>query len=219
MPSLTRRRFLSLAAALPLAVAGCRSGGPSVFGYRLGADVLYDEHITTVYVPVFNNRAFQTTPYRGLEVDITQAVVREIGSKTPFRIVSDPERADTELLGNIVSITKNPLNRTQQNTLREGEVVVAVDVVWRDLRDGTILSSPRKPRLPGTPGPSDVPSIPFDPTVPVPPPFFELQPVVPQRITAAGRYVMELGETNASASKRVSDQIATQIVSMMEKRW
>ena len=84
MSRLTRRRFLTLAAVAPLAAVGCR-GGFKVFGYQAGADALYDPNIRTVYVPLFNNRAFQTTPYRGFEVDVTQAVVREIGKTT-----SDP---------------------------------------------------------------------------------------------------------------------------------
>jgi Lipopolysaccharide-assembly len=221
MRTLTRRRFLRFAVAGPLAgLVGCQNWAPCIFGYKMGAGALYDPNIETVYVPVFNNRAFQTTPYRGFEVDVTQAVVREIGAKTPYRVVSDPGRADTELLGNIVLIQKNILNRTQQNTVRDGEVVVSVDVVWRDLRDGTILSAPRKPRPPG-PGlqPGDPVPVPFDPSVPLPPAPCEVPQVVPARIVAGGRYVQELGETNASASKRAADQIAVQIVSMMERKW
>jgi hypothetical protein len=217
MPTFTRRRFLGLTAAAPLALAGCR--GLTIFGYQVGAAALYDENISTIYVPVFNNRAFQTNPFRGIEVSITQAVIREIQVKTPYKICSDPSRADTELLGNVVSIYKNPLNRTQQNTLRDAEVVVTVDVVWRDLRDGRILSSPPKPRLPGTPAPADEHPLAFDPTLPPPPPESEKPQIVPARIVAGGRYVMELGETNASAALRVENQIAVQIVSMMEKSW
>ena len=223
MPSFTRRRFLKLAAAGSLAgLAGCQHWCPTIFGYQVGAGALYDPNIQTVYVPVFYNRAFQTTPYRGFEVDVSQAVVREIGAKTPFKVVSDCDRADTELLGNIVDISKTVLNRTQQNQTREAEVVVTVDVLWRDLRDGTILSAPRKPRPPGSGPyvlPGDPPPVPFDPSVPLPPPPCEVPQVIPARIVAGGRYLQELGETNASASKRVQDQIAAQIVSMMEKKW
>src|SRR5215203_1869119 len=130
MSTLTRRRFLSLAAVAPLAAAvGCRGGGFKIFGYQAGADALYDPNIRTVYVPLFNNRAFQTTPYRGFEVDVTQSVIREIGKTTSFRVTSDCEKADTELLGNVVLIQKQILNRNQQNQVREAEVMVAVDVV------------------------------------------------------------------------------------------
>ena len=113
------------------------------------------------------------------------------------------------------------MNRTQQNTVRDGDLIVTVDVVWRDLRDGTILSMPKKPRLIGpTVLPIDVPLTQFDPSIAPPPkPGCEPQPLVPARIVAMGRYVPELGETNASGAKRVHDQIAVQIVSMMERKW
>jgi hypothetical protein len=222
MGTLSRRRFLSLAALAPLAAVGCRGEGMSIFGYRLGADALYDPNIKTVYVPLFNNRAFQTTPYRGFEVDVTQAVIREIGKTTSFRVTSDYEKADTELLGNVVAINKVLLNRNQQNQVREAEVQVWVDVVWRDLRTGEILSNPRVRPIPGRTTPPlliDAPPPPFDPNVECPPDLRELEQPLPRRLVATGRLIPELGETNASANQRVQQQIAVQVVSMMERRW
>lgn len=221
MPAPTRRRFLRLAALAPLGgLLGCQ-GTPSVFGYKLGAGALYDQNIKTVYVPIFVNRAFQTNPYRGFENDITKAVIDEIGRTTSFRVTSDPAKADTELLGVVSQIYKNILNRTQQNQVREGELVVNVDVVWRDLRDGTILSAPRGGRPNPPPGAVDPnnPPVPFDPSIPVPPVACDPGQPVPVRITAVGRFIPELGETNASAMNMVQNRLAVQIVSMMEKRW
>jgi hypothetical protein len=219
---MTRRQLFKFAVAVVSGAAvGCRNGY-KFLGYDVGAGALYDPNIRTVYVPLFNNRAFQTTPYRGFEVDVTQAVIREIGKTTTFRVTSEVARADTELLGNVVSIQKSVLNRNQQNQVREAEVVVGVDVVWRDLRDGTILSNPRPRAAPGTrPGPrgSDEPPVPFDPTLPPPPDLRDLDNPVPARIVATGRLLPELGETNASASTRIHNQIAVQIVSMMERKW
>jgi hypothetical protein len=214
MPNSTRRRFLSLAALAPLAAAGCRSDGLTLFGYRVGAKALYDSNVRTVYVPLFQNRAFQWSPFRRLEVDITEEVVRQINAVTPYRTTSDPDRADTELLGTVVGLSKTILNRNQQNQVREGEVVVWVDVVWRDLRDGRILSNPRR----GT-RPADVPPLSFDPECPPPPDLTPLDTPTPVRIVAPGRYIPELGESNASAAQRVQQQVAVQIVSMMEKQW
>jgi Lipopolysaccharide-assembly len=221
MVKFTRRSFFRLVATTPLAgLVGCRSGCPSIFGYQLGAGALYDSNIDTVFVHAFNNRALQTSPYRGMEADMTQAVIDQIGMVTPFHICSDCSRADTELLGNIVSIQKQIMNRNPQNTVRDGDLIVAVDIVWRDLRDGKILSSPRKGRVPGAgPLPGDFPLLPFDPTVPVPPQPGEAPQPTPARIIAMGRYLPELGESNASAQQRVCKEAAVQIVSMMEKKW
>jgi hypothetical protein len=214
MPIMNRRRFLSLAALAPAAVAGCRSDGLTIFGYRVGANALYDTNIRTVYVPLFQNRAFQWMPFRRIEVDITEEVVRQINAVTPYHTTSDCDRADTELLGTVVGLSKTILNRSQQNQVREGEVVVWVDVVWRDLRDGKILSNPRRGARP-----ADVPPLPFDPECPPPPDQTPLDTPTPARIVATGRYIPELGETNASAAQRVQNQVAVQIVSMMEKQW
>jgi len=223
MNTFSRRRFLGLGALTPF-IGGCRSGSPTLFGYHLGADALYDQNIKTVYVHAFQNRAIQTTPYREFEVDLTKALVDEIGRTTTFRVSSNPDSADTELIGVLMAIDKRIMNRTQQNTVRDGEVVVGVDVLWRDLRDGTILSAPKKGRPPAkgtTPGPTPIEPqpVPFDPNVPIVPPLTENPGPIPVRLVAAGRYIQELGETNASAMKRVQNQMAVQIVSMMEKKW
>jgi hypothetical protein len=221
MRRINRRRFLAIASSAPLGAGGCR-GGFSILGYQFGAEKLYDQNIKTVYVPLFNNRAFETTPYRGFEVDITQAVITEIGKTTTFRVTSNYENADTELLGCLVSITKNLLNINPSNFIRESELVVNVDVVWRDLRTGEILSNPRQRPIPGskpTTPQKEPPPLPFDPSVPVPPDLKELEQPKPVRLIATGRYLMELGETSASAAQRVQNQIAVQIVSMMERKW
>ncbi len=221
MLHLSRRRFLTLAAVAPLAAVGCRSGY-KFLRYDVGAGALYDPNIRTVYVPLFNNRAFQTTPYREFEVDVTEAVIREIGKTTSFRVTSDYEKADTELLGNIVAIQKTLQNRNQQNQVREAEISVWVDVVWRDLRDGTILSNPRPRPVPGgrpIPRTPDDQPVPFDPTLPPPPDLRQLDNPVPVRIIAGGRMLPELGETNSTAAQAVQTKIAVQIVSMMEKKW
>ena len=213
---------VGLLVALATAV-GCQSGPQSFFGYQLGTAGIYDKNIKTIYIPVFSNRAFQTTPDRGMEVDVTKAVVREIQTKTPFTIVSDPERADTELRANIVSIGKNILNRDQQNLTREAEVVITADVLWRDLRTGRNLCAPRRVVNPngGTPAPTaEAPDpVPFDPDVPLPPPTATPTSEMPIRIIASGRELPELGESTATAEQKAINQLATQIVSMMEKPW
>ena len=51
-------RTLATAAAVAglAAAVGCQGGPPTVLGYQLGADAIYDCDIRTVYVPTFSNR-------------------------------------------------------------------------------------------------------------------------------------------------------------------
>ena len=224
---ISRRLFLKVSAAGPLAgLLGCKGDTLSILGYQLGADALYDKSIQTVFVHTFYNRTLQVTPERGMEVSLTQEVVRQITQKTPYRI-ANVNSADTELIGKIVSLGKNIMNVTQQNQVREGEFVITVDVVWRDLRDGRILSAPKQGRNPNVaPGSVRNPSdpvvdtpTPFDPDVTQPPDKYKTPEPTPCRIVSRSRYLEELGESIASAEQLAEMSVATQIVSMMEKRW
>lgn len=203
-----------LVAVAVTALAGCRGRELTAFGYTTAPP--FDPNIRSVYLPVFKNTAFHATPYRGIEARLTEAVVQELNARrSPIRVVSDPGRADTELIGTITSIQKIPLNRNFQNHNREFDLVLTAEVVWRDLRTGTVLSGSRTPspneRQPGQPG--------FDPSIEppgLPPPVIVPAPVV---LTSRGRTLPELGESNATGEDAALKQLARQIVNMMEAPW
>lgn len=211
MTRFTRRTFLASGFAALGSVAGCQSGGDfSLFGYTTQPP--FDPDIRTVYIPVFKNIAFLTSPNRGIEVDLTEAIVRELnGRRTPMRVVSDCSKADTELVGTIIALNKNVLNRDRQNFARELEFVITAEIVWRDLRNGRSLTG-------GTPPPPPAPE-PFDPSLPAqpqPPPPATATPV---RVVGVGRFLPELGESNASGQQAAVQNLARNIVNMMEKQW
>jgi len=119
--------FVGLAALL---LAGCASDPRQ--GYVLGTT--YDSGVRTVSVPVFRNSSF--TP--GLEQTLTDAITKEIMSRTPWRVVNGG-RADTELSGAIGGTELFTLTRTPGTGLvQEQSLTIRVDFVWRDNRDGTI---------------------------------------------------------------------------------
>lgn len=154
MKALSRLTLLA-GAALLLALPSCESDRTfTVLGYHAGQAALYDCNIHTVRVPIFENRTF----VRGLEFQLTQAVVREIELKTPYKVVGADCNADTELTGTIVNFMKQTLNVNQLNEVREQETDLTVEVVWRDLRTGQVLSDPTR-RADGTSGPA-LPSLP-----------------------------------------------------------
>ena len=154
MKTLSRLALLAGAAVL-LALPSCESDRTfTVLGYHAGQDALYDCSIHTVRVPIFENRTF----VRGLEFELTRAVVREIELKTPYKVVGADCNADTELDGTIINFTKGTLNVDQLNEIREQETDLTVEVVWRDLRTGQVLSDPTR-RPDGTSGPA-IPALP-----------------------------------------------------------
>jgi hypothetical protein len=114
-------------------------GKPVLFGY--GTAPNYDKKYKTIRIKIFKNPTFwAVVPVPGLEMELTQALVRELELKTPYKIVSGD--ADLEISGSILSFLKVALNYTQQNETREVETTLTAQVVLKDLRTGEILSQP-----------------------------------------------------------------------------
>jgi hypothetical protein len=190
-----RRTLLFLPALLLL--QGCEwDGNFTLLGYSTCPN--YSISIHTVRVPIFKNVTYR----RGVEFDLTRAVIREIEAKTPYKVVGEGCTADTELTGKIVALNKNVINRNQQNEVREAETALAVEVVWRDLRSGEILSNPK-------PGPGAAP----------PPPANASAGPPPVVVSSIGDFIPELGQSITTAQQQNVDRLAIQIVSMMEKPW
>lgn len=211
----SRRRFVFGLFGLGAAVtSGCHSGGGfNLLGYTTEPN--YDPSIQTVYVPIFKSKVFETTPYRGMEFKLTREVIDQIEAKTPFKVISDPDRADTELQGTITVLQKNIINRTPFNETRDTELVLGVEIVWHDLRpgqEGKILTNPQRKR-----SVIEAEQEPFDPLNPRTPE--DPQKPRPVYITDAGRIVPELGESTATGLDMVLKRIAVKVVSAMERPW
>ena len=210
---ITRRIFLASAFAVGVtSVLGCRTDRNfTLFGYT--TEPQFDPNIRSVYIPTFKLNTFIANPHRGIDVDVTEAVVRELAARrSPMRIVSDPARADTELIGTIVAVNKGVLNRNPQNLIREAEISISVDVVWRDLRTSEILTNRKAPERPPA-------AEAFDPSVEKGPPVQADPKPLPVRVTAVGRVLPELGESTATGDQMATKRLAKQIVNMMERNW
>jgi len=208
------RLILPIAMVLAAAIVGCAPGGNlCIGGYT--TEPPFDPNIRSVYIPVFKRNTFLTNPYRTLDVDITESVVRELTArKCPIRIVSDPSKADTELIGTIVDVTKLNYIYNIQALPRDVEIAIRVEVIWRDLRSGEVLTNPAWATPPVKPSPQE-----FDPSVAPSTPRAPAGVVKPLSVTGRGRLLPELGESNTSASNMASANIARQIVNLMEKAW
>ena len=174
----TRWICSALTGAGVLSLAGCA-------GYRFGAASLYPPDIQTVYVPVFESNSFR----RNLSELLTEAVIKEIELRTPYKVVGSPQ-ADSVLTGKLTSDTKRVIVEDQYDFPREVEVNISVEVRWLN-RKGDLLNG----------------------AAPVPLP----QDLV--RMSATGMLVAEYGQSVSTAQLQSIQTLASQIVSVMETPW
>lgn len=181
-------------------ISACTSsGGISILGYT--SDFNFDTSIHKIRVPVFKNLTF----YRGIEFQLTQAVIQKIEARTPWKVVQQGY-ADAELLGTITQLQKriplvNPLNE-----VREGEYIMTVEISFYDLRSGTSLPEPLTSRESSSP--------PVNGTAPAKPASVPKSTVIRSR-----PFVPELGQSTATARQQLVEDFAEQIVSMLETPW
>ncbi|TWU28517.1 LPS assembly lipoprotein LptE [Bythopirellula polymerisocia] len=170
-------RFFSLLLCI-LSSNGCAS-------YRMGAESLYAPDVQTVYVPMIESDSFR----RDLGERLTEAVVKEIELKSPFKVVGTPD-ADSILAVRLVSDTKRVTVENRNDDPRALEINMLAEITWINRR--------REPlRLPST--------------VPLPPELLPINQTATQ-ITAAG-------QSTASTSQQAIERLAQQIVSTMEEGW
>ncbi|CAE7521291.1 ftsH2, partial [Symbiodinium necroappetens] len=96
---------------------------------------VYRDDIRTVSVPVFENETFA----HGLEIELTDAIIKEIHARTPWR-VDTSGGSTTRLSGRIVGADlKKSTTESRSGLVQELGVVVTVSFEWRDLRTDEIL--------------------------------------------------------------------------------
>ncbi len=97
---------------------------------------LFPGNVKSVCLEMFDNQTFR----RGIEYELSDALAKRIETETPYKIVSDRNRADTVISGRIVSIGESALS-TERETGRilEKEVELVAVVNWKNLNTGQLL--------------------------------------------------------------------------------
>ena len=128
------RRTTLLAIALAAAGATGCTVDPTQ-SYTLASQ--YPDNVRTVSVQIFTRGA---NLYRlGLEMRLTEAVVKHIELNTPYK-VTDKDHADTELTGTVTGVSQRAMSMVRQvSSPRENEVVISASMRWQDLRDGKVI--------------------------------------------------------------------------------
>lgn len=147
MAYLTRafaRRLVVLPAAVLAVLGGC-AGYQSTNDYKTQPTggyewkSLYREDYDSIAVPIFTSTAFD----RGVEFRLTRAVVKEVESRTPYKVVPR-ERAQTVLEGAVTAVTASTISESQSTALPQAQLLtIRVDFTWKDLRTGRILAQRR----------------------------------------------------------------------------
>lgn len=130
---------------ISMALTGCANPANSAnpaesrgSGYTM--TTLYPDDVASVSVPIFENK----TLFTGVERDITDALIKEIQARTPYRVLRSGN-ADTILTGTITGVETTKVSQVRGSGLVQDSIVaVTVDFEWKDLRTGDILVERRR---------------------------------------------------------------------------
>ncbi|MEK6247839.1 MAG: LPS assembly lipoprotein LptE [Planctomycetales bacterium] len=125
----------------------------------------------------------------GLGPWLTEAVIKQIEQTTDYKVVSR-NKADTVLEGLVLPVTKQVSVTTINDDLREVDMTMQIQVRWIDSQGELVY-----PEM----------------VIPL--------PVALADVRSTSGQVTEVGHSTLSAEQAVVEQLATQIVAMMESPW
>lgn len=168
-----------------LAASAWLLAGPGCAGLHVGQQSLYRPEIRTVYVPVFESDSFRPN----LGERLTEAVVKEIELKTPYKVVHTPD-ADSVLRGRLVVENKRVLAENAFDEPRSIATDLEVEVNWYDRQGGLILRNAS----------------------------FAYSPVA-FSVSQTSTLIPESGQSIATTHQQSIAALAKQIVEQMENPW
>ena len=154
-------------------------------GYQLGQRSLYRPDIRTVHVPIVQSDSYR----RYLGERLTEAVVKEVELKTPYKVVG-ADAADSVLNVRLVSDSKRVLSENRFDEPRDIETDFFLQVSWVDRRGDVIMSH------------DDIPAAPLM-----------------LNIGQSANFVPEGGQSLMTSHQEAIQRLAEQIVGQMELAW
>jgi hypothetical protein len=172
------RRLTVLGALAVCSISGCAA-------YRFGSASMFRPGIRTVHVPVVRNDTFR----HDLGIRLSEALVKEIDQRTPYKVTGDPN-ADSTLSCRITNETKRVLTETANDDPRALDAAISVRATWTS-RNGELL-------MQNSVAPDNDVAIGFG---------------------KDSRFVPEAGQSVDTATQAAIENLAERIVSQMEVRW
>jgi Lipopolysaccharide-assembly len=159
-------------------MAGC-------IGYHAGTNSLYAADVATVYVPMIESDSYR----RDLGERLTEAIVKEIELKTPYKVVSTPD-ADSILSARLMTDTRRRIIQNGFSDPRVSETELRAEVNWINRR--------RQPMVPMQ-------------MIPIPAELLA--------ISQTSNLIPEAGQSVATSQQEAIQRLAQQIVGTMEAPW
>jgi hypothetical protein len=162
---------------LPL-IVGC-------IGYHAGTGSLYAPDVATVYVPMIDSDSYR----RDLGERLTEAVVKEIELKTPYKVVSTPD-ADSILSARLISDTRRRITQNAFGDPRISQTEIRAEVNWINRRRQPLVAAQM---------------------IPVPAELLAF--------SQSSNLIPEAGQSVATSQQQAIERLAQQIVASMEAPW
>ncbi len=179
-PIQTRMRaVLSLAILISLVTSsGCAT-------YQIGSASMFREGIRTVHVPVVKNETFR----HDLGVRLSEAIVKEIDRRTPYKVTGNPN-ADSTLNVTINHETKQVLTETNDDDPRALNAIITASAKWTSRAGEQLMQN-----------------------------NLSTDNQFSMTFGQDSRFVPEAGQSIDTATQEAIEKLASRIVSQMEKRW
>ncbi|OHB65186.1 MAG: hypothetical protein A2Y76_05055 [Planctomycetes bacterium RBG_13_60_9] len=130
LPSVLRLLSSVLCSLSSVLLAGCAGSS----GYSNAS--LFPRDVSSVYLEMFDNRSFR----RGIEFTLTDALAKRIEAQTPYKIVSNRDRADSVMSGQIMAAGESILSIERElGRALEKEAVLTAVVSWKNMKDGRLM--------------------------------------------------------------------------------
>ncbi len=175
---MNKYNFLLILLFSPLMFVSCA-------GYQIGNDTLYNTSIKTVYVPMVQSTSFR----RHLGERLTEAIVKEIELRTPYKVVRD-NSADSVLNVELVDYNQNIAIIDKWGGPRQEGMYMSVKV---NLVDRKTLISENSTE-------------------------FSLANEDWQ-VLGQGDLIAAAGQSTSTQQQQAIDRIAKNVVNVMEKKW
>jgi len=153
--------------------------------YQYGARSMFRDDIRTIHVPIARNDTFR----HDLGPRLTEAVIRQIELRTPYKVTGDPA-ADSTLRLRVIHERKSVLTESASDDPAALDAVVAIEVDWIDRGGGPLLRDQ-----------------------------WSLETAGPSVLTQGNRFVPEAGQSVQVALQEAIEDLADRVVSQMELRW